>query len=1089
MGETDVGQGRRRGRVLTVTLAVLVLVVLLPVGVLWARLLTAPMSLPDGVQTRIESRINAAMTSGDVAVGDMVLALPQGGRAPALEFRDVVLTTPQGDVRAAFPIVRLRMAPGPLAIGQMRVKRIVIAGAGLNLTRGADGRVDLDFGGDATSEGADRTLVDTLARLDQMFASDVFSHLEEVRGEAMQVTLADSVTGRDMRLHGAEVRLTRDDGRVSLDIGGELEGSRDAVLRLNIVRDAARAVTEVGMTFDTLASRDLAAASPALAWLDLMRAPIDGELTAVLTDDGALGALSARLEVRAGEITFPGQDVPMPFDGMEAQLSYDPDTRRARFERLSIEMEQLAFDANGHADVSPDGSVFTGQFSLQDIMAHPDGLFENALAIDGAALDLRLTLGTSVQVEVGQMTIYDGDLRATARGRVIAAPEGLTLAIDAQLDRADVATVLSYWPVNGIPTTRWWVSERLPTANAFGANLALRIAPETEPLIDLSFDFAGDIIALADAPPIRGATGFLSFQGQQLSVALDGGRVGVEGQGSVDMAGSWMRIDDMTVAAPLAQFDLDLAGEVTSLMHVLAGPTFGVLDVSGYTPEEIGQGRVVGELSLAARLSEGGDQTAPEDMNVRANGIVTDFRADALIPGRTLTSDRMTITMTPAQLAVGGRAAVDGVPVTGQWSVELAPDGAPGSIVEARATIDRAALNTFGMAMPDWLVSGQGEADITVFLQVDSPARLSVRSDLDGIALAIPPIAWRKPAGRTGDFTAEIILGDRPEVRSMTLEAAGLSLDGAVTFSADGWLNRFSAGRFRVGQWLDIQGGLIGRGTDVPRIEVSGGVLDFRTMPSLSETSGSSSGDVGPLDVTLDRMQITEGIALTGLRAALDGASMSGDFRGTVNGGAQVNGQLIATANGPSVRMQSADGGAVLRSADLFENMHGGAFDLILASRPEDGQYDGRLTVDGPRLRNAPVMAELLNLISVVGLLEQLGGDGINLGEIDAAFRITPRAITLQQGTAVGPAMGFSMDGVYDVATGRYEMQGVVSPFYLVNGLMGALFATRREGLFGFNYRLIGDPEDTRVSVNPLSILTPGIFREIFRAPPPDFTQ
>jgi hypothetical protein len=32
-------------------------------------------------------------------------------------------------------------------------------------------------------------------------------------------------------------------------------------------------------------------------------------------------------------------------------------------------------------------------------------------------------------------------------------------------------------------------------------------------------------------------------------------------------------------------------------------------------------------------------------------------------------------------------------------------------------------------------------------------------------------------------------------------------------------------------------------------------------------------------------------------------------------------------------------------------------------------------------------MAELLNLISVVGLLEQLGGDGINLGTVEARFR------------------------------------------------------------------------------------------------------
>jgi hypothetical protein len=55
----------------------------------------------------------------------------------------------------------------------------------------------------------------------------------------------------------------------------------------------------------------------------------------------------------------------------------------------------------------------------------------------------------------------------------------------------------------------------------------------------------------------------------------------------------------------------------------------------------------------------------------------------------------------------------------------------------------------------------------------------------------------------------------------------------------------------------------------------------------------------------------------------------------------------------------------------------------------------------------------------------------------------------------------------------------------MVNGIFGAIFSPRREGLFGFSYRLTGSAESPDVAVNPLSILTPGIFREIFRQEPP----
>jgi hypothetical protein len=57
---------------------------------------------------------------------------------------------------------------------------------------------------------------------------------------------------------------------------------------------------------------------------------------------------------------------------------------------------------------------------------------------------------------------------------------------------------------------------------------------------------------------------------------------------------------------------------------------------------------------------------------------------------------------------------------------------------------------------------------------------------------------------------------------------------------------------------------------------------------------------------------------------------------------------------------------------------------------------------------------------------------------------------------------------------------------YVVNGLVGGLFTPRREGLFGFTYRLTGTADNSDVTVNPLSVLTPGIFREIFRRPPPE---
>jgi hypothetical protein len=236
---------------------------------------------------------------------------------------------------------------------------------------------------------------------------------------------------------------------------------------------------------------------------------------------------------------------------------------------------------------------------------------------------------------------------------------------------------------------------------------------------------------------------------------------------------------------------------------------------------------------------------------------------------------------------------------------------------------------------------------------------------------------------------------------------------------------------------------------------------------------------------------VSRGIALTGLSGSFDtgGGGLQGEFRAAVNGEAEIAGAILRGANGPDIRIQSEDGGAVLRAAGIFRTAYGGRMTLGLQSAGPRRTYDGTLRIDGPRLRDAPAMAELLNLISVVGLLEQLSGEGITLGTVAARFRLSPDRLTLAEGTAVGPSLGISMDGIYDIPTRRYEMQGVVSPLYMVNGLVGAFFAPRREGLFGFSYRLTGVGDQSNVAVNPLSILTPGIFREIFRRPPPELTE
>jgi hypothetical protein len=230
---------------------------------------------------------------------------------------------------------------------------------------------------------------------------------------------------------------------------------------------------------------------------------------------------------------------------------------------------------------------------------------------------------------------------------------------------------------------------------------------------------------------------------------------------------------------------------------------------------------------------------------------------------------------------------------------------------------------------------------------------------------------------------------------------------------------------------------------------------------------------------------VSDGITLTGLRGEFPpGRGLAGDFTARVNDAVAISGTLVPMARGTGVRVRSQDAGRVLQAAGIFDTARGGTLDMTLTPRGQRGRYDGRAVARDLRLVNAPVLAELLSAVSVIGLLEQMDTAGLLFSAAEADFRLSPGGVEIIAGSAVGVSLGVSVSGVFDFATGRMNLQGVFSPLYLLNGV-GSLFTRRGEGLFGFNYTITGTPDAPQIGVNPLSILTPGMFREIFRQPPP----
>jgi hypothetical protein len=139
-------------------------------------------------------------------------------------------------------------------------------------------------------------------------------------------------------------------------------------------------------------------------------------------------------------------------------------------------------------------------------------------------------------------------------------------------------------------------------------------------------------------------------------------------------------------------------------------------------------------------------------------------------------------------------------------------------------------------------------------------------------------------------------------------------------------------------------------------------------------------------------------------------------------------------------------------------------------------------------LVNAPLLARLLNVLALTGILDLLRGSGISFGTLDAPFVWTDPLIEFSDAKAHGTSLGITATGRLDTAAETLDVRGTLVPFYLVNAalgrlpLIGDLFTGGEEGggVFAANYTIRGALAEPSISVNPLSILGPGVLRHVF---------
>lgn len=332
-------------------------------------------------------------------------------------------------------------------------------------------------------------------------------------------------------------------------------------------------------------------------------------------------------------------------------------------------------------------------------------------------------------------------------------------------------------------------------------------------------------------------------------------------------------------------------------------------------------------------------------------------------------------------------------------------------------------------------------------------------------------------------------------IKDYFLSVPGLESKGDMMLSKDYALQKISSSLTKMGKGefkFDYNRG----SGNAHNIMITGSSLDISNTDlfNLSSSSDSSAkkGDSGAstykVDVNVGSLYMKNEQVLTKPQIALESSGgrlnklrFAGNF---VEGG-----NMDVNIKYPVVSVVSSNAGALAKSFGITNKVMGG--DLNLSGQLSDKNFDGMLDIRDYKMRKAPVMAKIISVVSLTTSLEGLsnvfGDSGIKFDKLKCPMTLKSGVMTLNECYTKGPTLTITGRGTIDFNADQINIKGNVIPENILQTairnipVIGEAFKGNKDhALLGASYTVKGSLDDPEASSNPLSILAPGVLKDIF---------
>lgn len=1062
------------------------------------RLSSGPVSL--GFLTPyIETALNEVRPGAlNITFDDTILTWAGWQRALDIRIENMRARLPSGELVAAIPEVSITLSAQALLKGVIAPQGIEFFGPKLKIVRKSDGKFDTGF--QDASEGASSFLASmVLVMLQNSTPAYAMSYLQRINVVSGDVTYVDEALGTTWRAPKADASFTRAEGGLRADLSLRLQAG-DKLADVSILgRYFARSKrVDLGVSFEDITPSVFAGLSDQVAVLGVLDVPLSGTLTMSVQQNGRIEGIGFDLSGKNGHVALP-----VALAERLGVLSWA--------QRVGVRALRLS----GHYD---------GARRLLDITVFKLRAQKGARVYLAAPLnhemplrDLDLALhyaGESGRLDITQLNLDLGGPRVEAK---VVAPNFMdvksgslnpAVSFDVSLAARNFPfnDVERLWPKSLIVNARQWVKDGLHDGVVDSVTLTATVRPAPGGgvrLTALKGKMHARGVRIDYLPPmaqVKNVSASATFDENRLDIAIEKGDV----PDGMKISGGKIALYNLQADMPDADIQLDISGSLPAVLQLIDSEPLGFASDLGLQAEAT-RGAVAAHLRLRFPLKQ---DLLAQDVRAVAHARLSGAVIPNAMFGRDLRGGDLQLKVTNNALDVKGDAQLGGVPVQIVWRHNFKKDSLFLDHYELTGDLkDVLKLGAFGVRVPDVVsrhMRGALQADVSFTVLGDGRQALSARFDLADVALDVPALRWSKPAGVPATGTLELRLkNDVPrEIPKLTMTAPDLNISGSATFAANGAFQRLNLDTMRLGR-TNIMGSLTLAKSGIWEVVLRGQSLDASRL--WNEMVGV--GDVSPDSEDLQEDNLVINAALDIHSLILRKNKVLKDFIGTVyrdrgvwrkidvagsvgdRGSLEL--MLDSALNGLRyLSITSNNAGAALRTLDLYDNIIGGAFDLKAAYTRvrKNAPLEGVVKITDYALKNPPVFARLIGLMSLSGISDALQGKGLQFDILDAPFKLDKGLLTLTQARASGPSLGVTANGTVDMAQKTLNLQGTVVPAYAINALLGRipligkLFRGMEKGggLFAATYTMKGRQENAEIMINPLSVLAPGVLRDIF---------